>query len=322
MARMYENSTGLDEEEIRDRMSKARDPSLPGLMASDVEAKRLRWLWPGRLPLGMFCGIEGDPGEGKSLLCIDIAARITTGAQLPDGTSAKPGNVIIISGEDDEALTLRPRLEAAGADLSRVRLWTKDLPFLPDDLKKLLRTIKADQARFVVLDPMDCFYGAKIDPNSNPSVRQVLCPLADGASELNCTICGVRHLNKDAKVGKAIYRGSGSIGFSGQARAVFLANPTRDDPEVRAFARVKGNLSKRPPTLGYRIVEATIAASDGTTIETQRIDWVGELILSADDLVGEAEPNGVDRSLRSWKRQRHSFAKSWRTAPGTRASQS
>jgi hypothetical protein len=287
---MNDDSTRLDEDEIRDRMRKARDPSLPGVMAEDVEAKCLRWLWPGYLPLGMFCGLEGDPGEGKSLICVDIAARITTGARFPDGTSAKPGNVIIISGEDDEALTLRPRLEAAGADLSRVRLWTRDLPTLPGDLRRLLRVIRADDARFVALDPVDCFYGGKIDPNTNPSVRRVLRPLADSASELNCTICGVRHLNKDAKVAKAIYRGSGSIGFAGQARAVFLANPTREDPELRAFARVKGNLSKRPPTLGYRIVEASVTSTDGSQIKTQKIEWTGSIDATADDLLREPEP--------------------------------
>jgi putative DNA primase/helicase len=284
----------LDEEEIRERVHTARDASLPGEIASDVEPRRLRWLWPGYLPLGMFCGLEGDPGEGKSLITIDIAARITTGSGFPDGAKCEPGSVIIISGEDDPAVTLRPRLEAAGADLSRVLLWTKDLPTLPKDLPELLRSIKDFHPRLAILDPVDCFYGDKIDPNSNPSVRRVLRPLADCASRLSCTILGVRHLNKDAKVSKAIYRGSGSIGFAGQARAVFLANPTREDPDLRAFARVKGNLSKPPPTLGYRIVEAGITTSNGTEIKTQKVDWTGPLNATADDLLREpdASPRG------------------------------
>jgi hypothetical protein len=296
MALMYENSirpnqntAQLDEVQIRDRVSNARDAGLPGVRASDVEPKRLHWLWPDRLPLGMFCGLEGDPGEGKSLICADITARITIGTDFPDGAPAKPGNVLIISGEDDEAVTLRPRLEAAGADLSRVVLWTKDLPVLPKDLPKLLDTIKADRMRLAILDPVDCFFGDKIDPNSNPSVRRVLGPLARAASQLNCTILAVRHLNKDMKLTKAIYRGSGSIGIAGQARAVFLAGPTKEDPEVRVFARVKGNLAKCPPALGYHIIEATIQAFDGSEIKTQKIDWIGKVKLSADDLVREQD---------------------------------
>jgi AAA domain-containing protein len=287
--RFDDNSDGR-EEKIRERVRNARDPSLPGAMASDVEAKRLLWLWPGYLPLGIFWGLEGDPAEGKSLVTLDFAARITTGADFPDGAKCKAGNVIIISGEDDPAITLRPRLEAAGADLSRARLWTSDLPQLPRDLSKLLRVIKADNARLVILDPVDSFYDDKIDPNSNPSIRRVLGPLYLAASELNCSICGVRHLNKDAKVGKAIYRGSGSIGFAGQARAVFLVNPTREDPELRVFARVKGNLSKPPPALGYRIVEATATAADGDEIKTQKIVWTGPVNTTADDLLREPEP--------------------------------
>jgi hypothetical protein len=287
---MSDNSSSLDEDEIRDRMRKARDASLPGVIASDVTPRAIRWLWPGYLPLGLLCSIEGDPGEGKSLVTVDVGARMTSQVQLPDGASAKFGKAIIIAGEDDAALTLRPRLEAAGANLEHVRLWTKDLPVLPRDLPKLRRVIEADKARLVVLDPIDSFLGDKIDPNSNPSVRRVLGPLALIASELNCTIWIVRHLNKDVKIAKAIYRGAGSIGIAGQARVVFLAAPTRDNPDVRAFARVKGNLSKTPPTLGYRIVEATIAAPDGSRIKTQKIEWSGPVNASADDLLKEPEP--------------------------------
>jgi len=139
----HDDNSNPGEDDIRDRFKNARDASLPGVMASDVQPKRLRWLWTGRLPLGMFCGVEGDPGEGKSLICIDIAARVSTGREFPDGTKPEPGDVIIISGEDDPAITLRPRLEAAGADLSRVCLWTKNLPALPGGLNELLRVIKA-----------------------------------------------------------------------------------------------------------------------------------------------------------------------------------
>jgi len=91
---------------------------------SDVETKPVDWLWPDRIPLGKFTLFQGDPCVGKSFETLDIAARVSTGNGWPDSPDSRavPGDAILLSAEDDVADTIRSRLEAAGADLSRVHV--------------------------------------------------------------------------------------------------------------------------------------------------------------------------------------------------------
>src|SRR5262249_23252016 len=90
---------------------------------SDIEAKPVRWLWPGRIARGKVTIIAGNPGVGKSQLTPSIAAIVTTGGRWPvDRNPCPPGDVVFLSAEDDPADTLRPRLEAAGADPHRIHV--------------------------------------------------------------------------------------------------------------------------------------------------------------------------------------------------------
>ena len=83
---------------------------------ADVQPSEIRWLWPGRVPLGRITLLVGRPGEGKSFLTTDMAARVTTGTPWPDGSECPKGSVILISAEDDPGDTIRPRLDAHHAD--------------------------------------------------------------------------------------------------------------------------------------------------------------------------------------------------------------
>ena len=87
-----------------------------------IKRQEINWLWPGRIAIGKLTLIAGDPGVSKSLLTIDLAARISTGVPFPDNAPAQQGNVIFLSLEDDVADTIRPRLEAARADLDRCHI--------------------------------------------------------------------------------------------------------------------------------------------------------------------------------------------------------
>src|SRR6266702_240241 len=93
-----------------------------GLFPSEIEAQEVRWLWEKRIPLGKITILDGDPGMGKSLLAINIAARVTTEQPMPDDAPGTHGSVILIAPEDGAGDTLRPRLEAAGGDPSQVLL--------------------------------------------------------------------------------------------------------------------------------------------------------------------------------------------------------
>ena len=96
----------------------------------DVEPMNTEWLWKQRVPYGAITILDGDPNIGKSTISNDLAARVSTGRQMPGGklvgkrkTRNSKGNVLLLSAEDDPHRTIRPRLEAAGADLRRIRLF-------------------------------------------------------------------------------------------------------------------------------------------------------------------------------------------------------
>lgn len=84
---------------------------------ADVVAEKVEWLWPGRIPRGKVTLLEGDPKCGKSTLALDLAARVSTGTAMPDGSPlVEPEQVILMTAEDGLADTVRPRLDAARAE--------------------------------------------------------------------------------------------------------------------------------------------------------------------------------------------------------------
>jgi RecA-family ATPase len=151
-----------------------------------VDREPVRWLWPGRIPLGKLTVLDGDPGVGKSTLTLTIAAKVTTGSPFPDGARPDPADVILLSAEDDIGDTIRPRLEAAGADLERA--WVlPDVqedgepprpPELPADLDRLEALVKDQAAALVVIDPLMAFLAGAVDAHRDQDVRRVLARMA------------------------------------------------------------------------------------------------------------------------------------------------
>lgn len=258
----------------------------------EIVARPVRWLWHRYMPLGKLVIIDGDPGLGKSLLTLDIAARVSRGDAMPDGTSGVSGHVVILSAEDAPEDTIRPRLDAAGADVSRVKLLLgmraggqERAPEISEslDLAAIEAVVTSCQAALVIFDPLVAYLGAKTNANHDQEVRRALAPLAQMAERTNATVLGIRHLNKTPGV-SAIYRGGGSIAISGAARTVLLVGREPSDPKRRVLAQVKTNLGAAAPSLQF-----ALDASEG---EVPRITWLGESKQSADDLVrGELLPN-------------------------------
>jgi len=215
---------------------------------ADVAAEAVRWLWPGRIPLGKLTVLDGDPGVGKSTLTLSIAAKVTTGSPFPDGSRPEPADVILLSAEDEIADTIRPRLEAAGADLTRVFV-LPDVreegepprpPELPLDLGALEAMVKDRRAALVVIDPLMAFLAGQVDAHRDQDIRRAAVVI-------------VRHMNKSVG-GNPLYRGGGSIGIIGAARAGLLAAPDPDDDGRRILAMTKSNLAAMPEALAYRLV--------------------------------------------------------------------
>jgi hypothetical protein len=249
---------------------------------SDLERQAPRWLWPGRIPLGKLTLIIGDPGTGKSTLVAELAARVSRGVAWPDAPEKgiPAGDVLLVNLEDDPEDTTGPRLDAAGADVSRIYTMLKVLS-LDTDLAVLDRAL-TDRARLLVIDPITACLG-RIDSHKNAEVRGALAPLAMLAARRGVAVVAIHHLNKST-TGPALYRAAGSLAFAAAARAVWLVSSDREDKRRRLFLPVKNNLAEALTGLAYRI-EGDAAREVG------RIVWESRPIeLSADDALAILSP--------------------------------
>jgi AAA domain len=276
---------------------------------SEIQPTSLEWLWSGYLARGKLALFDGDPGLGKSLITLDLIARLTRGAPLSDGTPvAQPITCAVLSAEDEPGDTIRPRAEAAGADLYRLIIPDLgDQPArFPDDQPALKELIVERGIEFLSIDPLMAFLPPRVAANLDQCVRQALTPLANLASRTGCAIELVRHMTKQPS-DRAILRGQGSMGIIGAVRtALFVAPRSRDPVGVPALAGAlaedrlkaglqlgpecvlavsKTNLSRTPPALGYRVVES----SD----KLPRIEWLGPVDRTADALCALTTPSGV-----------------------------
>ncbi len=244
--------------------------------AADVKAEPIDWLWEGRIPFGQLTIVEGDPDQGKSFVTIDLAARLSSGVPMHGcDTPASPSAAIFVSIEDHLAQVVRPRVEAAGADLSRihfVRMMRADdegrtsiSPTLsPAGLAQLEGVIRWAGARLLVIDPLMAYIPADIDSHKDQDVRGVLTELARIAERTGAAIILLRHLVKGG--GSKKHRGSGSIGILGAARVVYVAEGTDG---WRELSPVKFNIGPKPASVRYRIVEGAGAG---------RVEWRSVLV--------------------------------------------
>ncbi len=227
----------------------------------DVEPQAVRWLWPGRIPLGKPSLIAGDPNIGKTMITLDMGARVSRGTTWPDGApNAGPGGVVVLTAEDDLADTVVPRLLAASADVGRVRALAavksgeRDRTFdLGRDIEVLAEAIRqTPDCRLAIIDPITAYLPGK-DGNSNVEIRSVLAPLAALAAKSGVAVVGVTHLRKGE--GAPLYRIMGSLGFVAAARAVWAACKDQADPTGRRrfLLPCKNNLAPDSGGLAYRI---------------------------------------------------------------------
>lgn len=268
---------------------------------ADVQPRPVEWLWPGRVPLGKLTVIAGEPGLGKSFMTLDMAARVTTGAAWPDnpGGANQVGSVVLLSAEDDVADTIRPRLDAAGADVSRVSAIQGfeydagcDKPVVRDyfnleyDLPPLEEAIIASpDCRLVIIDPIACYMGAT-DSHKDAAVRGLLGPLADLAARQNVAVVIVLHLNK-AEGRSAIHRVTGSGAYVAAARSAWIIAADKSDRKRRLFLQIKNNLANRSG-LGFRMADSAVVLSDGSMVA--KLDWEpNEVTITADDALN-ADP--------------------------------
>lgn len=260
--------------------------------AYDIAPEPVDWLVDQSIPLGAMVVLGGQPGMGKSQIAISLAASITTGKGLPDGdTFDKQGSVIILANEDDSARTIRPRLDAAGADLTKVHIVqgvsregrAADLFQLATDIRELRNKAEAlGDVRLIIIDPPSAYLGSKVDAYKDSDVRQVLTPLGNLAQETGALILLVVHLNKRSDAG-AQQRFGGSTAWVAAPRAAFLV---AEDPTTRerCMVPVKNNLGDDRTGFNYQIHEKLITYGD-QTIKAPYVKWLGKSQRSATDLL-------------------------------------
>ncbi len=256
---------------------------------SEVEAEEVKWLWEGRIALGKLTLIVGDPGEGKSFLTLDLSSRVSRGIAWPDGNGKAPlGGVVLLSGEDDIADTIKPRLVAAGADCTKIRAlrgikskdsggdYQRELD-LQRDLDVIEQAVATtDDCRLLIVDPIGAYLG-KTDSHNNAEVRGVLAPLSELASKYGAAVVAVHHFRKSE--GAAKHRVTGSLAFTAAARSVWAVTADRDDQTGRRklFVCVKNNLAIDKSGLAFSL-------HTGFTSSVPSIEWeANPVTISADD---------------------------------------
>lgn len=296
---------------------------------SQVARSELAWLWPGRLPRGKLVMMAGDPGLGKSFLTMDIAARVSSGRGWPDVTvkpaameasevpfdvplpgapdPAEAEDVVILSAEDDPGDTIRPRLEDAGADLTRVHLlggvyWPHNglsgEVRLDRDVEAVgMALSRCPRPALVVIDPITAYLG-ETDANSNAEVRRVLAKLSAVAERTRATVLCVTHLNKSSQ-NKMVYRSMGSLAFTAAARLAWLVARDPGRPDTRVLTPIKSNISGAVPGLRFRVT--TSDRAPGPVIEYE----VSPTPVTLDDLetTGEPQEPGELEEATAWLRE-------------------
>ena len=244
---------------------------------SEVQSQEIEWLWYPFIPYGKLTIVQGDPGDGKTTLILNIAAKVSKGESLENGMNVpKPINVIYQTAEDGLADTVKPRLEKAGADCERILVIDESDKSLSMVDERLEQTLLQTQAKMLILDPIQAYLGGGMDMNRANEAREMTKKLGILAEKYQCAIVLIGHMNK-AGGNKAAYRGMGSIDFFAVARSVLLVGKIEGEPNLRAVVQIKNNLAEFGHPKAFSLSE------NGFT-------WIGDYEITADEVLGGVVP--------------------------------
>lgn len=221
---------------------------------SAIRQKKLSWLWYPYIAYGKITLLQGDPGDGKSTFMIELAALLSTGRTLPDGTKGKkPINIIYQCSEDNPEDTIKPRLQKAKADCDKIYFFSNGDNLTLDD-KRLEKAIMDLDAKLVIFDPIQSFIPAGTDMLNAVKMRTVMNSLSRVAERCKCAVVLIGHLTKDSS-GKSLYRMLGSIDIVALARSALMITRDEDDPDVRIVTQIKNNLAPQGVDIHFAISE-------------------------------------------------------------------
>jgi predicted ATP-dependent serine protease len=244
---------------------------------SEVQSQEIEWLWYPYIPYGKLTIIQGDPGDGKTTLVLNIAAKLSKGTGIDEAMQvSKPMNIIYQTAEDGLADTVKPRLESAGADCEKIAVIDESEKSLSMIDERLEQAIIRTNARLLILDPIQAYLGGGMDMNRANEARDMTKKLGLLAEKYHCAIILIGHMNKAAG-NKAAYRGMGSIDFFAVARSVLLVGRVEGQSNTRAVVQIKNNL-------------APFGQSKAFELEEGGFRWLGDYEITADEMLGGFAP--------------------------------
>ena len=256
-------------------------PNLKLINMEQVEIEKIDWLLYPFIPFGKVTIVQGDPGEGKTTMVLQIIAKLTKGEAVLPSDSAEsaleektvalePVNVIYQTAEDGLGDTIKPRLLSAGADCSRVMVIDDNDQALTMMDARLEEAIIQTKARLVVLDPIQGFLGTDVDMHRANEIRPLMKRVAVLAEKYHCAIILIGHMNKNSN-GKSSYRGLGSIDFQAAARSVLIVGRIKDEPEIRVVCHVKSSLARKENLLHFVWIKILDLNGSGNMTSVQMI---------------------------------------------------
>lgn len=244
---------------------------------SEVQSQEIEWLWYPFIPYGKLTIIQGDPGDGKTTMVLNLAAKLSKGEALDKNMKVtEPVNVIYQTAEDGLADTVKPRLELAGADCERIIVIDESDKSLSMVDERLEEAIVRTGARLLILDPIQAYLGGGMDMNRANEARDMTKKLGALAEKTKCAIILIGHMNK-ASGNKAAYRGMGSIDFFAVARSVLLVGRVEGESNTRAVVQIKNNLA------AFGHPKAFALSEDG-------FKWLGDYEITVDEVLGGITP--------------------------------
>ena len=244
---------------------------------SEVQSQEIEWLWYPFIPYGKLTIIQGDPGDGKTTMVLNLAAKLSKGEALDENMKVtEPVNVIYQTAEDGLADTVKPRLELAGADCERIIVIDESDKSLSMVDERLEQAIVRTGARLLILDPIQAYLGGGMDMNRANEARDMTKKLGALAEKTKCAIILIGHMNK-ASGNKVAYRGMGSIDFFAVARSVLLVGRVEGESNTRAVVQIKNNLA------AFGHPKAFALSEDG-------FKWLGDYEITVDEVLGGITP--------------------------------